>query len=72
MPLLDDDARAGVRLLTRTLGHYRRDMAISVTGALMWMVGIVSLPWVTSLIIDRAIVPGDAQALRGGWDHFTR
>jgi len=63
MALLDADARAGARLLASTLGNYRRDLGISIAGALVWMVGIVALPWVTSLAIDQAIIPGDADAL---------
>ena len=54
MALLDADARAGARLLASTLGNYRRDLGISIAGALVWMVGIVALPWVTSLAIDQA------------------
>jgi ATP-binding cassette subfamily B protein len=63
MRLIDEDVRAGFRLLTATLGDYRRDLALSIGGALLWMVMTVAIPYGVSVIIDGAITTGDLGGL---------
>ncbi|MDX1690768.1 MAG: ABC transporter ATP-binding protein [Acidimicrobiia bacterium] len=63
MRLFDDDARAGLRLLTGAARAHRRDLALSVGGALVWMAMIITIPYLTSLVIDDAILPGDVERL---------
>ena len=46
-------------MMQRTLTRYRRDLAPAVTGALLWMVMVVSVPYLVGRVIDEAI-GGDA------------
>ncbi len=63
MSLLEENVGAGVRLLKRTLRRYRGDLALAVSGALIWMVALVAAPYVSSLIIDEAVTAGDRDLL---------
>jgi len=63
MPLIDEDIRAGLRLLTRTLGRYRRELALSIGGALLWMAMVVAVPYLIGLVIDDAVGAGDRDRL---------
>lgn len=53
--LRDPAVRAGLRLLGRTLLQYRRESVFSVASALLWMTVVVLTPYLTKLVIDRAI-----------------
>jgi ATP-binding cassette subfamily B protein len=59
----EPDIRSGLRLLVGTLRSYPRDGSIAVTGALVWMVAVVALPYVTKVIIDRSILGGQRDLL---------
>jgi ATP-binding cassette subfamily B protein len=61
----ESEARAGFRLLTRTLAGYRRDMALAIGGALLWMAMTVAVPYLVSRVVDRAIL-GDRASELGG------
>ncbi len=56
-------ARAGLRLIWRTLGGYRRDSAYAIAGALLWMAMVVAVPYLTKNVIDDAILAGDLARL---------
>ncbi len=56
-------ARAGLRLIWRTLGSYRREAALAIAGALLWMAMVVAVPYLTSAVIDDAILAGRADEL---------
>jgi len=62
--LHEADARSGFRLLTSTLAHYRRDLALAIGGALLWMSMVVAVPYLVGMVIDRAIT-GDAHESLG-------
>jgi ATP-binding cassette subfamily B protein len=47
--------RSGLRLIARTLARYRRDSAYAIAGALLWMMFVVAIPYLTKELIDRAI-----------------
>jgi ATP-binding cassette subfamily B protein len=49
---------SGIRLLVRTLGSYRRDLTLAITGALLWMAMVIAVPFLISQVIDRAITAG--------------
>ena len=53
--LRDPAVRSGLRLLGRTLLQYRRDSMFSIASALLWMTLVVLTPYLTKLVIDRAI-----------------
>lgn len=53
--LRDPAVRAGLRLLGRTLLRYRRESILSIASALLWMVLVVITPYLTKLVVDRAI-----------------
>jgi ATP-binding cassette subfamily B protein len=61
----ESEADAGFRLLTRTLLSYRRDMALAIGGALLWMVMTVAVPYLVSRVVDEALL-GDQGADLGG------
>lgn len=48
----------GFALLRRTLVGYRRDLALAIGGALLWMAMIVLVPYLVSVVIDRSIEAG--------------
>ncbi len=56
-------ARAGLRLIWRTLGRYRRDSAYAIAGALLWMAMVVAVPYLTKAVIDDSILAGDLSRL---------
>jgi ATP-binding cassette subfamily B protein len=66
MRLIDDDVRAGFRLLTSTLRVYRRDLALSIGGALLWMAMVIAVPYGVGIVIDDAITSGDLDGLGPG------
>lgn len=53
--LRDPSVRSGLRLLGGTLLQYRRESIFSVASALLWMTMVVATPYLTKLVIDRAI-----------------
>jgi ATP-binding cassette subfamily B protein len=57
-PTGEASIRDGIRLLVRTLGAYRRDLAFAVGGALLWMAMVIAVPYLVSQVIDRAITAG--------------
>ena len=52
------EIRSGVRLLVTTLGAYRRDLALAILGAVVWMAMVIAVPFLTSQVIDRGITAG--------------
>jgi ATP-binding cassette subfamily B protein len=63
----DDSARLkdlnkGLNLLWRVLGRYRLIAAISIAGAIVWMVSVVAIPYLVGAIVDFA-VNGDSSQL---------
>ena len=63
MSLVDHNLRAGLRLLTRTLRRYRRILALSIGGALLWMAMVVAVPYLIGLVVDEAVGAGDRSRL---------
>jgi len=53
----------GLGLMWRTLRQYPATSAVAIFGALLWMAAVVAIPYVISLAIDDAIVPGDRARL---------
>jgi ATP-binding cassette subfamily B protein len=53
--LRDPAVRSGLGLLGRTLWQYRRQSVYSIGSALLWMTVVVLTPYLTKLVIDRAI-----------------
>jgi ATP-binding cassette subfamily B protein len=53
------DVRSGLRLLTTTIGSYRTDLFLSISGALLWMVMLVAVPYLVGRVVDDAITAGD-------------
>ena len=51
----EGDLRAGLRLLRKTVRRHRRDLTISILGALLWMAAVVAVPRLTGVAVDRAI-----------------
>jgi ATP-binding cassette subfamily B protein len=55
-PALRDPAvRTGLRLLGRTLLRYRKASALSIASALLWMSMVALVPYLTKVVVDRAI-----------------
>lgn len=54
------DVTTGLRLLARTIKGYRRELFLSIAGALLWMLMLVTVPYLVGRVIDEAIDPGDA------------
>ncbi|MEX0826242.1 MAG: ABC transporter ATP-binding protein [Acidimicrobiia bacterium] len=61
----ESEADAGFRLLTRTLLGYRRDMALAIGGALLWMVMTVAVPYLVSRVVDEALLGEQGTDLGG-------
>jgi ATP-binding cassette subfamily B protein len=61
--LLDPTLRPGFRLIGGTLLGYRREAALAITGALIWMATVVSIPILTRAVIDRSILEGRGSIL---------
>lgn len=55
--------RSGLKLIARTITSYRNVAVITLLGALVWMVGVVSVPYITRIVIDRAITEGKPDLL---------
>jgi ATP-binding cassette subfamily B protein len=56
------DLNTGLNLLWRVLGRYRLIAAISIAGAIVWMVSVVAIPYLVGEIVDFA-VDGDSSQL---------
>ena len=54
---------SGLRLMRRTLVGYRAALVPAVLGALLWMVMVVSVPYIVGLVIDDAIGAGTRDRL---------
>ncbi len=61
--IYDRELRSGLGLMQRTLTRYRGDLVPAVLGALLWMVMVVSLPYLVGMVIDRAIGANDGDLL---------
>ncbi len=61
--LTDPTVRAGLRLLGRTLLRYRKASALSIVSALLWMAMVATVPYLTKVVIDRAIEGSNADLL---------
>lgn len=59
----DPSTRRGLGLLFRTLTMYRRELLLSVSGAVLWMLLVVAVPLITASVFDDAIVAGDRSKL---------
>ncbi len=57
------DLRAGIQLMTRTLGQYRRLTVLSIIGALLWMAMTVAVPFVNKTVIDNSIAADEPDLL---------
>lgn len=57
------DIRTGLRLLGSAIRGVRRDLVISIAGALLWMLMLVAVPYLVGRVIDRAIDPGDTASV---------
>lgn len=55
MTLRDPSVKAGFGLLGRTLLRYRKASALSIGSALLWMSMVVLVPYLTKVVVDRAI-----------------
>ena len=55
--------RRGLDLLLGTLRGYPRVAALAIVGALIWMILVVTIPYVVKVIIDDAIVAGRSELL---------
>jgi ATP-binding cassette subfamily B protein len=55
MTLRDPAVRVGMGLLGRTLLRYRKASALSIGSALLWMSMVAAVPYLTKLVVDRAI-----------------
>lgn len=53
--MIDPGTRRGVKLLFSLLMGYRREAVLSTVSALVWMVMVIVGPYLTKLVIDRAI-----------------
>ena len=53
----------GLRLLARTIRGYRRELFLSISGALLWMLMLVAVPYLVGRVIDEAIDTGEADRL---------
>ncbi len=63
MTLRDAATRRGLRLLGGTLLRYRRETLLSLISALGWMALMIGLPYLTKVVIDEAIIPGERDRL---------
>ncbi len=61
--LRDPVVKQGFSMLARTLLRYRFESAMSIAGAVVWMVFVVIGPWLIARIIDDAIAVGDRNRL---------
>lgn len=57
-PLNDPAARRGLALMFGLFKNYRVDAGLSIASALVWMVVVITVPYVEKLVIDRAIDGG--------------
>jgi len=55
----EGEARSGLRLLTRTLARYRRNLLFAVSGALIWMVARIAIPYLIGVVVDEGIIAED-------------
>ena len=53
--LRSPEVRSGLRLIWRTLAGYRLVSAFAIAGALLWMISLVSIPYLVGSVIDDAI-----------------
>ncbi len=53
--MIDPGTRRGIRLLFSLLVGYRREAILSTVSAFVWMVMVIVGPYLTKLVIDRAI-----------------
>ena len=57
------DVTTGLRLLARTIRGYRRDLFFSIAGALLWMLMLVSIPFLVGRVVDEAIIAGNSDRI---------
>lgn len=53
------DIATGLRLIGSAISGVRRDLVVSVAGALLWMMMLIAVPYLVGRVVDRAIQPGD-------------
>jgi ATP-binding cassette, subfamily B, bacterial len=54
------DMVIGIRLLSTTVRRYRKDLLLSIGGALLWMAMLVTVPYLVGRTVDVAITSGDS------------
>ncbi|MEE9299096.1 MAG: ABC transporter ATP-binding protein [Acidimicrobiia bacterium] len=57
------DVTTGFRLLARTIRGYRRDLFFSIAGALLWMLMLVTIPFLVGRVVDEAIIAGNSERI---------
>ncbi len=57
------EVRIGLRLIARTIVVYRRIAWVTVAGAVLWMAAVVTIPYLSKVVIDRAITPARSDLL---------
>ncbi len=57
------DVTTGLRLLARTIRGYRKDLFFSITGALLWMLMLVTIPFLVGRVVDEAIIAGNSDRI---------
>ncbi len=57
------DVTTGLRLLARTIRGYRRDLFFSIAGALLWMLMLVTIPFLVGRVVDEAIIAGNSERI---------
>lgn len=57
------DITAGLRLLAQTIRGYRRDLVLSISGAVLWMLALVAVPYLVGRTVDEAIIAGDTDRI---------
>jgi ATP-binding cassette subfamily B protein len=61
--LRDPVVRSGLRLLVRTTARYRKWATLSIASALVWTALVVTIPYLTKVVIDRVIAAGNESLL---------
>jgi ATP-binding cassette subfamily B protein len=58
-----DDITTGLRLLAHIIRGYRRELAFSIGGALLWMLMLVAVPYLVGRTVDEAIIAGNSDRI---------
>lgn len=57
------EVRSGLLLIVKAIVAYRRVALVTIMGALLWMAAVIAVPYVTRVVIDRAIVSSRSDLL---------